>query len=96
MPDPIAVANAIAAGVLLGGFYAAVALGIAIAFGLLDIPNLAHPAFVVMGAFAAWQLNSRLALDPVLAGLVMAPPFFVPPFLLARLAGLRFAVPLLA
>jgi len=85
MPDPIAVANAIAAGVLLGGFYAAVALGIAIAFGLLDIPNLAHPAFVVMGAFAAWQLNSQLALDPVLAGLVMALPFFVLGLLVYRL-----------
>jgi branched-chain amino acid transport system permease protein len=77
MLDPIAVINAVAAGILLGGFYAAVALGIAISFGMLDIPNLSHPAFVVMGAFAAWQLNSRLALDPVLAGLVMAPAFFV-------------------
>jgi branched-chain amino acid transport system permease protein len=84
MLDPIAVINAVAAGILLGGFYAAVALGIAIAFGLLDIPNLAHPGFVVMGAFAAWQLNSRLALDPVLAGLVMAPLFFLLGWLVYR------------
>src|SRR5258708_35766441 len=86
MLDPLAVLNAVMAGVLLGGFYASVALGIAIAFGMLDIPNLSHPAFVVVGAFATWQLNSQLGLDPVLAGLVMAPTFFVlgaplsPPF----------------
>src|SRR5260370_6025326 len=77
MLDPLAVLNAVMAGVLLGGFYAAVALGIAIAFGMLDIPNLSHPAFVVVGAFATWLLNSQFGLDPVLAGLVMAPPFFV-------------------
>src|SRR5205814_1482290 len=67
MVDLLAVMNAVVAGVLLGGFYAAVALGIAIAFGMLDIPNLSHPAFVVAGAFSTWQLNSRLGLDPVVA-----------------------------
>jgi branched-chain amino acid transport system permease protein len=69
--------NAVVAGVLLGAFYAAVAVGIAIAFGMLDIPNLAHPAFVVMGAFAAWFLNSSLGLDPILAGLITVPLFFL-------------------
>jgi branched-chain amino acid transport system permease protein len=77
MPDLSAILNAVVAGVLLGGFYAAVALGIAIAFGMLDIPNLAHPAFVVMGAFATWLLNDGLGLDPVVAGLAVAPPFFL-------------------
>jgi len=90
MLDPIAVLNAVAAGVLLGGFYAAVALGIAIAFGMLDIPNLSHPAFVVMGAFATWQLNSHFALDPVLAGLIMAPPFFLLGLVVYRLYHVCF------
>src|SRR5258707_2234758 len=75
--DSLGVLNAVMGGVLLGGFYASVALGIAIAFGMLDIPNLSHPAFVVVGAFATWLLNSQLGLDPVLAGLVLAPPLFV-------------------
>jgi len=85
MPDPSAILNAVVAGVLLGGFYAAVALGIAIAFGMLDIPNLSHPAFVVMGAFATWLLNSTFGLDPVLSGLVMAVPFFALGVVLYRL-----------
>jgi len=76
MVDPLAVLNAVVAGVMLGGFYAAVALGIAIAFGMLDVPNLSHPAFVVAGAFSTWQLNSRLGLDPVVAGVVMTPVFY--------------------
>ena len=69
--------NAAVAGVLLGGFYAAVAVGIGIAFGMLDIPNLAHPAFVILGAFTVWLLRSTLGIDPLLAGLILAPAFFL-------------------
>jgi branched-chain amino acid transport system permease protein len=77
MLDPIAALNAIAAGVLLGGFYAAVALGIGIAFGTLDIPSLSDPVYGVMGLFPTGQLNCHLSLDPVTAGMIMAPPLFL-------------------
>ena len=69
--------NAIASGVLLGGFYAAVTVGLAIAFGMLDIGNLAHPAFVILGSFSAYIFNQRLGVDPILAALIMTPAFFV-------------------
>jgi branched-chain amino acid transport system permease protein len=69
--------NAIVSGLLLGGFYAAVALGLAIAFGQLDIVNIAHPAFVIVGSYVAFMVNSRFGLDPVLIGLLFAPVFFV-------------------
>jgi len=68
--------NAIVAGVLLGAFYAAVAVGLAITFGQLDIVNIAHPAFIVVGSYVAWILNSRLGWDPVLVGILAAPLFF--------------------
>ncbi len=68
--------NALVAGLLLGGFYAAVSIGLAISFGQLDIVNIAHPAFVVVGSYVAWILNSRFGLDPVLVGLLAAPLFF--------------------
>ena len=48
------------------------------------------PAFVVVGAFATWLLNSSFGLDPVLAGLVMAPVFFVLGALLYRLYHVCF------
>jgi len=90
MFDPTAVLNAVAAGVLLGGFYAAIALGIAIAFGMLDIPNLAHPAFVVVGAFATWVLNSQFGIDPVIAGIILTPLFFGLGLVLYRLYEVCF------
>lgn len=69
--------NALVAGVLLGGFYAAVAIGLAISFGQLDIVNIAHPAFVIVGSYVAWILNSRFGFDPVLVGVLAAPLFFL-------------------
>ena len=77
MFSPELLANAIVAGILLGGFYAAVAIGLSIAFGQLDIVNIAHPAFVVVGSFAAFALNASLGIDPILVGIIVAPFFFI-------------------
>lgn len=70
-------ANGLVAGILLGGFYAAVAIGLAITFGQLDIVNIAHPAFVIVGSYVAYILNTRFGLDPVLIGVMVAPVFFL-------------------
>ena len=69
--------NAVVAGVLLGGFYAAVALGLSIVFGRLDIVNIAHPAFVIIGSYVAFIMNERYMLDPILSGLIFLPLFFL-------------------
>ena len=70
-------ANAVVAGLLLGGFYAAVSLGISLIFGLLDIANIAQPAFVVLGAYATYVLNNAYGVDPILTGLVFTPVFYL-------------------
>jgi branched-chain amino acid transport system permease protein len=69
--------NAIVSGLLLGGFYAAVSLGLSISFGQLDIVNIAHPAFVITGSYVTYMVNNAFGLDPVLIGLLFAPLFFV-------------------
>ena len=69
--------NALVAGVLLGGFYAAVSLGLSVSFGQLNIVNIAHPAFVILGSYVAWMGNSRWGLDPILVGLAFTPVFFL-------------------
>ena len=68
--------NAIASGIVLGGFYAAVSVGLAISFGMLDIGNLAHPAFVILGSFCVYVLNQRWGIDPLIGGIVITPFFF--------------------
>jgi branched-chain amino acid transport system permease protein len=68
--------NALVAGILLGGFYAAISLGISVTFGLLEVVNIAHPAFIIAGAYASYVMNSTFGLDPILAGLCFAPIFY--------------------
>jgi branched-chain amino acid transport system permease protein len=70
--------NAVVAGIMLGGFYCAVAVGITIAFGMLDVVNIAHPAFIMTGGFIAYYFNTMLGIDPLVVGIVtMIPAFFV-------------------
>jgi branched-chain amino acid transport system permease protein len=69
--------NAIMAGILLGGFYAAVSIGISISFGMLDIVNIAHPAFIILGSFVAYIANKDLGADPILTTIVLSPAFFL-------------------
>jgi branched-chain amino acid transport system permease protein len=68
--------NALVGGVLLGGFYAAVTIGVSISFGILDIVNIAHPAFIILGSYFAYILNTRLGIDPIVASLIMLPAFY--------------------
>src|ERR1700741_5640481 len=69
--------NAVVAGLLLGGFYAAVTIGVTISFGMLDIVNIAHPAFIMLGSFVAYIVNSNFGIDPILVGVVATPVFFL-------------------
>lgn len=69
--------NAVVSGLLIGGFYAAVSVGVAISFGMLDIVNIAHPAFILLGSYAAFIGNTVFGIDPILATVITLPAFYV-------------------
>jgi branched-chain amino acid transport system permease protein len=79
------VLNAIVAGLLLGGFYAAVSVGISISFGMLDVVNIAHPAFIILGSYIAYIVNARMGFDPILVSVVLSPLFFLLGMLIYRI-----------
>jgi len=68
--------NALVAGLLLGAFYAAVTVGISISFGILDIVNIAHPGFIILGSYIAYIVNTRLGFDPIVVSIAMLPAFY--------------------
>jgi branched-chain amino acid transport system permease protein len=76
LPTADLLVNAIVAGVLLGGFYAAVTVGISISFGMLDVVNIAHPAFIILGSYFAYLLNDRTGADPILIATLVLPLFY--------------------
>jgi branched-chain amino acid transport system permease protein len=67
---------ALVSGILLGCFYGAVSLGLSVAFGLVDVPHIAHPTFLVLGGYGAYVLGNY-GVDPIVAGLVLMPVFYV-------------------
>jgi branched-chain amino acid transport system permease protein len=68
--------NAIVAGLLLGGFYAAVTAGVSISFGMLDIVNIAHPAFIILGSYIAYFININFGIDPIVVSIIALPAFY--------------------
>ena len=69
--------DAVVLGMLLGCFYAAVSVGLSISFGLLDVPQVAHPAFLVLASYGVYLCNDLYDLDPLIAGLLITPVFFL-------------------
>lgn len=63
-------------GLLLGGVYALMASGLSLLFGVMHVVNLAHGAFIFLGAYIAWGANELFGLDPLLSPLVTMPLMF--------------------
>jgi len=82
--------NAIIAGLLLGGFYAAVSVGISISFGMLDVVNIAHPGFIILGSYIAYIVNTHFGVDPIAVSLLVSPLFFLLGMALYRVYYLCF------
>jgi branched-chain amino acid transport system permease protein len=75
--SPALLFNAIIAGLLLGGLYAAMSVGISISFGMLDVVNIAHPGFIILGSYIAYIVNSRYGFDPIAVAIILSPLFFL-------------------
>lgn len=64
-------------GLLVGGVYALVASGLSLVFGVMKIINIAHGAFLILGAFLAYTVWSKLGLDPLIGIVIIAPVMFL-------------------
>jgi branched-chain amino acid transport system permease protein len=64
-------------GILYGGFYALMAGGLTLVFGVMDIVNFAQGIMVVLGAFLSYALFTHLNIDPFLSLLITLPGMFL-------------------
>jgi branched-chain amino acid transport system permease protein len=71
------VLQAIIDGILVGGFYALMAGGLTLVFGVMDIVNFAQGILVVLGAYLSYALFTHLSFDPFLSLLITLPGMFV-------------------
>jgi branched-chain amino acid transport system permease protein len=72
----------IASGLITGGVYALIALGLNLQYGLMRVLNIAHGEFLMLGAFATWFAYTRLGISPLLMA----------PFAFAIMMGLGLVI----
>jgi branched-chain amino acid transport system permease protein len=64
-------------GVLLGGLYGLIGLGLGLSWGFLGQINLSHFAFVFLSAYLSFELVNRLGIDPLICLIIFPPLFFM-------------------
>jgi branched-chain amino acid transport system permease protein len=69
--------QALISGVLLGGLYGTIAIGLTLTWGILKVINLSHFSFVILAGYVTYQLSIALSMDPFLTMLVTVPLFFL-------------------
>jgi branched-chain amino acid transport system permease protein len=70
---------------VLGCLYACIAIGFSLVWGVLNVINLIHGSFIVLGAYLAWGAYQWLGISPWYALGIAAPLFFAFGYLLQRL-----------
>jgi branched-chain amino acid transport system permease protein len=71
-------------GILLGSFYATIALGLSLVFGVMRLVNLAHGVLILGGGYLAYALCSVIPMDPLLSLLFVCPAMFLFGYALQR------------
>ena len=87
------VAQAVVNGLLIGGIYALVSIGVTLIFGVVKIVNFAQGEFVMLGMYISFFLATQLGIDPIASLVVSMPVLFVAGvliqhFLIRRVLGL--------
>ncbi|RPH72548.1 MAG: branched-chain amino acid ABC transporter permease [Myxococcaceae bacterium] len=68
--------QSVLSGVLIGGVYALVGIGLTIIFGVMRVINFAHGELVMIGMYLTWIIFTGLAIDPFVSILISIPAMF--------------------
>ena len=86
--------QAVINGLLIGGIYALVSIGVTLIFGVVKIVNFAQGEFVMIGMYLSYYLSTQFGIDPVVSILFSMPILFVvgvliQHYLIRRVLGLN-------
>jgi len=71
-------------GLIMGGVYSLIAVGLSLQYGVGRVLNVAHGEFIMLGAFATWTLYTFLGISPLLSLVICGPVMFVIGFFIHR------------
>ena len=80
----VTILDILIAGLLMGGIYALIAVGLSLQYGVARVLNIAHGEFIMIGAFITWSLFSLFKISPLLSVAISGPVVFIIGFILYR------------
>jgi len=80
----VKILDMVIAGLLMGGIYALIAVGLSLQFGVARVLNIAHGEFIMLGAFITWWFYTRVGINPLVSLAICGPILFTVGFVLYR------------
>jgi branched-chain amino acid transport system permease protein len=78
------VLDVVIAGLLLGGLYALIAMGLSLQYGVARVLNVSHGEFIMLGGLTTWWLYKVFGMNPLVAIVICGPAAFLLGFILHR------------
>jgi branched-subunit amino acid ABC-type transport system permease component len=78
------VLDVVIGGLIMGGIYALIAVGLSLQYGVGRVLNISHGEFIMIGAFATWSLYTLLGVSPLVSLIICGPVLFIIGFLIHR------------
>ena len=76
--------DVVTAGLLMGGIYALIAVGLSLQYGVARVLNISHGEFIMLGAFVTWALYTTFGISPLVSLAICGPVAFIMGFILYR------------
>ena len=77
------------AGLLMGGIYAIIAVGLSLQYGVARVFNISHGEFIMLGAFGTWILFSLYKVNPIVSLVICGPVLFVIGFVIHKIVFMK-------
>ena len=92
--------NPLVIGILIGGLYALIALGLSLVFGVMRLINLAHGDLVILGSYLSYAVWTIWGSDPIISLIITIPilfglGFFIQQVLMRRAFAISSEAPLI-
>jgi branched-chain amino acid transport system permease protein len=88
----VEILDIVIAGLLMGGIYALIAVGLSLQFGVARVLNIAHGEFIMLGAFVTWWLYTSVGINPLVSLVLCGPVLFTIGFILYRTLFTRLRI----
>jgi branched-chain amino acid transport system permease protein len=76
--------NIVIAGLLLGGLYALIAMGLSLQYGVARVLNMSHGEFIMLGGLTTWTLYTVFDINPLISLVICGPLAFILGFIIHR------------